>query len=145
MTELMDALKREMWKHPQASLKTDHYFADGMYLRTLFRPAGTTIVGKVHKKDHLYMVAFGTVVVVHGGERETVTGPHVFVCKAGAQRAVYAVTDALCLTVHRTEEKELDRVEDDLVEADPESPYLPGNTLKPDLLESAPCRSLPQQ
>ena len=50
--EQIDKLQREMANMPQVEFKTDHYFSEGMYCRKVFRPAGTLIVGKVHKKDH---------------------------------------------------------------------------------------------
>lgn len=43
-------LQAEVLKLPQIQLETKHYFADGMYAREVFRPAGCVIVGRVHKK-----------------------------------------------------------------------------------------------
>jgi hypothetical protein len=51
----IERLQHEMIKMPQAELETEHYFSGGMYCRKLIRPAGTLIVGKVHKKDHFFM------------------------------------------------------------------------------------------
>src|SRR6185369_9560089 len=100
-------LQREMEKMPQVELPTEHHFADGMYCRSLFRPAGTLIVGKVHRKEHFYIVASGTIkVTTDDGVRE-ITGPAVLVSSPGTKRAVLALTDATCMTVHRTEKKEL--------------------------------------
>lgn len=119
----------------QLDLKTEHYFCDGMYLRTLWRPKDTLIVGKMHRKDHLYMVVFGDVTVTWEGFRERMQGPRILICKPGTKRAVYAHEDSLCLTVHRTQETDLERIESELVEEDPSSMYLPGNVLKTPLLE----------
>lgn len=126
----IEALQALISSDPQVELKTEHFFTDGMYLRTLFRPKGTLIVGKVHRRDHFYVVVFGDVTVTSDGERERVRGPKVFICKPGTKRAVFAHEDSLCLTVHRTDETDLERVEADLVEEDLSSMYLPGNTLK---------------
>ena len=87
-------------------------------------------MGKVHKKAHLYMVVFGDVTVTSDGFRERIQGPKVLICKPGTKRAVYAHEDSLCLTVHRTDETDLERVETDLVEEDSTSMFLPGNILK---------------
>ena len=115
----IESLQKVISTQPQADLKTDHHFCDGMYLRSLFRPAGTLIVGKVHKKEHFYVVCFGDVTVTSDGFRERINTFKVLICKPGTKRAVYAHADSLCLTVHRTVETELARVEDDLVEEDP--------------------------
>lgn len=126
-------LKGEMLKLPQIELPTDHYFADGMYCRVLFRPAQTLIVGKIHKKEHFYVVCSGIVQITNGDEiAREITGPAVIVSKPGTMRAVYAKTDATCLTVHRLDEPttEIEDVEDQLVHPDKTSLYGPGNTLR---------------
>jgi len=103
-------------------------------MRVLPRPATCTIVGKIHKKPHFYVVIKGRVTVVGNGVRKTVDAPAVFICEPGIQRAVYAHEDSVCLTVHRTDKRNLEEIEAELVEADPDSPYLPGNVLKQELL-----------
>lgn len=131
----IEALQAVISTHQQLDLKTDHYFANGVYLRTLFRPKDTLIVGKVHKFKHIYMVVYGDVTVTSEGFRERVRGPKVFVCPPGTKRAVYAHEDSLCLTVHRTEETDLDKLDAELVEEDPTAMYLPGNIRKEGLLK----------
>lgn len=126
----VERLQGEMTKLPQVELLTRHYFADGMYCRELFRPAGTTIVGKVHKREHFYIVCSGKITIVGEGYRQTVEGPRIFVSEPGTKRAVYAHTDATCITVHRTASRDLNEIEKELVEHDPTSQYLPGNILK---------------
>jgi hypothetical protein len=131
MRQKVSALQTEVLKLPQWQPETHHYFADGMYCRELPRPAGALIVGKVHKREHFYMVMCGTVLITNGDEEPIeVTGPKVIVSHPGTKRAVYAKTDAVCITVHRTDETDLGRIEDELVEPDSESAYLPGNILK---------------
>lgn len=124
-----------MSKLPQATLETKHYFADGMYCREVARPAGCTIVGKVHKKEHLYIIAFGTVTIVGDGYRDTVTGPKVIVSKPGTKRAVYAHTDAVCMTVHRTDQTDLNEIEKELIESDDKALFDASNRLITDRLE----------
>jgi len=53
----IDRLQSEMAVMPQAELVTEHQFSPGIYMRKLFRPAGTLIVGKVHKKPHFFLCA----------------------------------------------------------------------------------------
>ena len=54
--EQIDTLQAEMVKLPQLEVETEHYFSNGMYCRKLIRPAGTLIVGKVHKKPHFFFM-----------------------------------------------------------------------------------------
>lgn len=106
---------------PEEQLDLDsgltHYFAPGLYARRLDRKAGTMIVGKIHKLDHLAMVLYGTMTIVDEFGRHEVTGPHIFVSKAGAKRATYAHTDAAMVTFHPTEETDLARIEDQVTAA----------------------------
>ena len=127
ISALADALSNST----QVPLDTRHFHADGMYCRQLFRPAGTLIIGKVHKKEHFFIIASGTLRITNGdGEAKEITGPTVLVCQPGTQRATYAVTDVTGITVHRCEFKDLTDIDDDLVEPDPRSKYLPGNVLR---------------
>jgi mannose-6-phosphate isomerase-like protein (cupin superfamily) len=103
-----------------------------MYCRVLPRPKGALIVGKVHKKEHFYIVMSGAVRITNGdGAVRDVYAPAVLVCKPGTKRAVFALMDSVCATVHRTRKTTLENIEADLVEDDSRGMYLPGNVLKP--------------
>jgi hypothetical protein len=52
--EQIERLQTEMAALPQLELVTEHSFSPGMYLRKVYRPAGTLIVGKVHKEPHFF-------------------------------------------------------------------------------------------
>ena len=135
ITQDIQRLKAEMLKMDQAELTTEHFWCNGMYLRMLPRPATCTIIGRRHKHAHFYIVIKGKVTVAGDGFRQTYEGPSVIVCEPGTQRAVYAHEDSVCATVHRTDKRILAEIEEELVEPDPESPYLPGNVLKDRLLK----------
>ncbi len=114
--EAVVRLQREMEKLPQVELPTEHHFADGMYCRVLFRPAGTLIVGKVHRKEHLYIVCHGTIRVTTDEGVKEIVGPKIIVSSPGTKRAVLALTDATCLTVHRTDSRDVEEIERELIE-----------------------------
>jgi hypothetical protein len=104
---------------PQVDLPTQHFFADGMYSRFLPRPKGTLIVGKVHRREHFFIICCGTVRITQGDEpAREVTGPAVIVSKPGTKRATLAMSDATCMTVHRTKKRNLDKIERELIEPD---------------------------
>jgi hypothetical protein len=122
-------------KLPQIELKTDHYWADGMYMRSLFRPKDTLIIGKVHRREHFYLVLSGDVTIQGDGYKERVKAPHIFVSAPGTKRAVYAHEDSLCVTIHRTDSTDLDEIEAELIEPDEAAMYDAQNQLKQDLKE----------
>ena len=81
------------------------------------------------------MVVFGTVTLTTDEGLFTLTGPYLLASKPGTQRAVYANTDALCMTFHRVDSIDLEEVENELVEQDLESPFGVGNKLKVEYLK----------
>ena len=103
MRQKVEALQAAVSRMPQYEPITKHTFHGGMYCREVFREAGALIVGKVHKKEHFYFVAGGTVAITTDEGVQFVTGPQLLCSKPGTKRAVYAETDALCMTFHRVE------------------------------------------
>lgn len=130
MRDKVEALQTELSKMPQYEPETKHYFHGGMYCREVFRPAGILIVGKVHKKEHFYFVVSGTLAITTDDGVQEVTGPHLFCSNPGTKRAVYAMTDALCMTFHRVESDNVEDAETELVEHDPKSMFGIGNKAK---------------
>jgi len=109
-----------MRQMPQADVETVHTHAPGLYVRTIRAKAGTTIVGRVHTTEHVFVLSKGTLMVVtEDGERELVA-PFQQVCRAGLKRAGYAVTDIECSNVHVTDETDLLLLESTLVEPLPQ-------------------------
>jgi hypothetical protein len=109
-----------------------------MYCREVFRHAGVLVVGAVHKKEHFYLIVSGTVAITTDDGVQEVTGPHLFSSKPGTKRAVFAVTDALCMTFHAIEAKTIEEAEAELVEVEPNSMYSLGNQVKHQPLEVLP-------
>lgn len=110
-------------------------FADGMYCRRVFRRRGTTIIGKVHKKEHFYIVVKGRVAVTNnGGTATTYEAGDVIKSEAGTKRAVFALEDSLCMTVHRTDNTDLAEIEKELLEPDELAWFDAENVLKFDPL-----------
>jgi hypothetical protein len=131
MRQKVDALQSELLKMPQYQPETKHYFHGGMYCREVFRHAGVLVVGKVHKKEHFYMIVSGTVAITDGsGDVTQVTGPHLIMSKPGTKRAVYAITDTTCMTFHAIAETTVEAAEAELVEEESISGYDPGNLIK---------------
>ena len=132
----VEALQAEISQLPQYEAPTEHLFHGGMYCRQVWRPAGCLIVGKVHRKEHFYVVASGTVLVTtDSGLAQRITGPAVLRSNPGTKRAVYAETDALCMTFHRTDSTTVDAAEDELVEPDLAAPIGAGNKVKINRIE----------
>lgn len=129
-------LKTAMLELPQLQLETSHFFAPGMYCRVVSRPAGAVIVGKKHKAAHFYIVCKGRIAVVSAdGSRRVLEAGDVVVSQPGTQRAVVALEDSICLTVHRTDLTDVDAIEQELIEPDDLALFDARNQLKREALQ----------
>lgn len=132
--EEIERLQREMAEMPRPEMQTEHYFHGGMYCRKLTRPAGTLIVGKVHKKEHFFLCAKGEIIAWTERGMLTLQAGDIVESRPGTKRVTLAVTDAIGITFHRTNKTNLAKIEKELVEPDETSLYGVGNTLKTELL-----------
>lgn len=121
---------------PQAEgMVTEHFFSGGMYCRKLFRKAGTVIVGKVHKADHFFICILGEILVYSEKGVKHLKPGDVIESKPGTKRVTLALTDAIGMTVHKTDKTDLDEIEKELLEPDETAVFNSDNQLKPEYLE----------
>jgi hypothetical protein len=102
----------------EGDCEVKHYFAPGLYVREMLIPAGTRIVGKIHKHAHFNDISRGTVHVFTEFGKETYHAPVRFTSIAGTKRAVYAETETVWTTYHPTEETDLEKIEDEVIAKD---------------------------
>lgn len=92
-----------------------HDFADRLYARTLFMPAGSVMVGKVHKYSHLGILLHGHVLVyVNDQLKFELKAPYITSGEPGTRRVFYAVTDSLWTAVINTELTDPDEIESEV-------------------------------
>jgi hypothetical protein len=128
--EQIDRLQSEMVKMPQVELQTDHFFSPGMYCRRVFRPAGTLIVGKIHKLPHFFLCAKGEIIAWTENGMKKLQAGDVVESKPGTKRITLATIDSIGITVHKTDKTELDDIEAELVEPDEQALFDSSNKLK---------------
>ena len=104
-------LQDEMLKLKQADVPVKHYFANGFYAREMTMPADCTVVGKIHKSEHLCILSKGKVELVSDEKSETLEAPYTYVSKPGAKRALYSHTEVVWTTVHLSNETDLEKLE----------------------------------
>lgn len=106
---------------PIDDLPLKHTFAPGAYAREIFIPAGTLVVGKIHRHAHLNMLVRGHVkVATEEGMREldATNEPITMVSAAGTKRAVLALTDTIWITIHLTDKTDLAEIEKEIIAPD---------------------------
>jgi hypothetical protein len=131
----MASLQGELAKLPQIDLETHHFFADGMYTRLVVFKPGEIAVGKIHAKEHFFFVCSGTLGVSDGENSFEIVGPAFFVSQPGTKRAVVALTQVVCLTIHRTDSRDLDEIERECITPEEMKPLLTsGNKVRQEML-----------
>ena len=101
---------------PQVTGQTRHHFSDGMYARELFIPAGTVVVGALHKSQHLYMVVKGKCKVSSQYETVEIEAPYIGETIPGTKRVIYAETDCIWIGFIPTELTDVDEITAALIE-----------------------------
>ncbi|MEN9885695.1 MAG: Ralstonia phage [Pseudomonadota bacterium] len=79
---------------------TEHVFTPGVYIRTIRIPAGTVLVGRIHKEEHLNLLQAGTITDFSQDGLCTYSAPAMLVGSKGVKRVGYAHTDVIWTTVH---------------------------------------------
>lgn len=126
----IDRLQAEMVKMPQATLVTDHFFSPGMYCRRVYRPAGTLIVGKVHKEPHFFLCAKGEIIAWTENGMKKLQAGDVVESKPGTKRVTLATQDSIGITIHKTDKTDLKDIEEELIEPDDMALFDSSNKLK---------------
>lgn len=83
-----------------------HAFGDGVYARSLLIPAGTCVVGKIHKQARVVIIAQGHCRFVDEFHEQEVKAPWMGEFKPGTKTAVYAFTDTVWVACLATEHKD---------------------------------------
>ena len=128
--EQIERLQSEMVKMPQVELATEHFFSPGMYCRKVTRPAGTLIVGKVHKAPHFFVCVKGEILAWSETGMRRMQAGDVIESQAGTKRVTMAVVDSIGMTIHKTDKTDLDEIETELIEPDETSLFDSNNKLK---------------
>ncbi len=92
-----------------------HRFADNVYAREILLPAGTIVIGKIHRYGHLNIITKGHVSVLTEDGVEELRAPLTFISKPGTKRVVYAHEDTVWTTIHGTRHTDVKKVEDDII------------------------------
>ncbi len=108
----LEALMKAM---PQVDSPAEHYHLSGVYCRSLFIPKGCLLTGKIHNHESIGILAQGTLRITNGETSTVVTAPYITVDKPGIKRLGYAETDCTFITVHRSDKKTMEELEDELV------------------------------
>ncbi|MEH6435772.1 hypothetical protein [Massilia sp. DD77] len=117
---LEQAIRNEL---PLLDGEVVNHFSHGVYGRELRIPAGSVVVGHIHKFENMNVLLEGEMSVVTEEGVKRVGPGFLIVSPPGTKRAAYAHTDCRWLTVHGTHETDVDKIEQQFI-AHNEQDYL---------------------
>lgn len=92
-----------------------HHFAPHVYARELFLPKDHVLVGKIHKHECLNIMVHGKIVVATEEGVKVLEGYNTFVSPPGTKRIGHVLEDTIWITIHPTEETELEKIEAEVI------------------------------
>lgn len=109
----------------RVEMPVKHRFTPGIYSREIHIPAGTMLTSAIHRTEHPFVISKGRIAVISENEGRVIyEAPHHGVTKPGTRRLLHAETDTVWTTFHATEETDVQKICDTILE-----PY--DNTLLP--------------
>jgi hypothetical protein len=76
-----------------------HSFCDGIYVREMKAKAGTFLIGKVHKQDHVWMLMSGSLIITTEDGIKEIKGPVYGTADKGTKRIAYVKEDCVFVNV----------------------------------------------
>jgi hypothetical protein len=88
-----------------------HTLSNGVYMREMFIPKGTLLVGKIHKLECINIVSKGDISILTETGSGRITAGHTAVSPAGIQKVGFANEDTIFINIFRTEEADIEKIE----------------------------------
>ena len=119
----IEAILPQLRAMPQVECTEKHYFGPGMYVKEVTMPAGSIIVGKPHKTEHLCVMLQGRMELLKdNGEVVELVAPATFVGKPG-RKVARIIETVVFQNIFATDETDVEKLENMFVE----NPLLEGN------------------
>jgi quercetin dioxygenase-like cupin family protein len=109
---LEQAIRNEL---PLIEGEVVNHFSHGVYGRELRVPAGSVVVGHIHKHENMNVLLEGEMVVDTEDGPKRVGPGFLIVSPPGTKRSACAITDCRWLTIHGTHETDLDKIEQQFI------------------------------
>jgi hypothetical protein len=115
-SQKIEAILPQLKELPQVNCSEKHYFGPSLYIKEVTMPAGSVIVGKPHKVEHMCVMLQGKMVLVaDDGSRKEVCAPMTFVGTPG-RKVAYILETTVFQNIYATEETDVKKLENMFVE-----------------------------
>ena len=113
---IMD-LQNWMQGFEQVDCPITHNFADHTYVREMFMPAGTVVLGKRHRYETTNILMQGEISIFMGRDMpvERMKAPKIFKSKPFVKKLIYSHTDVIMCNVHAAETDDIEKIEADVI------------------------------
>ena len=114
-------VQQQLYSSPdQIEVPIQHHFAPGVYMRQMDAKAGTLVVSKMHRTEHMNILLSGSLTVATENGIELLKAPVVLKSMPGTKRIGYFHEDSSWITVHPTDETDLELIEQQVIVPDEE-------------------------
>ena len=115
--EQINRLAEQLTKTKQVDCPVKHYFAPGVYAREITIPAGTALIGAMHKTQNLVILSKGKLRLATENGPITISAPHTLTVMPGKQNAAVALEDSVWTNFFATTETDLEKLVEILSES----------------------------
>lgn len=98
-------------------LPLKHDFVPGMYIRTIYMPAGTLLTSKIHMTEHPFVITKGCACVwIDNVGWQELRAPYTGITLPNTRRVLYIKEDCTWTTFHATTLTDVDEIEKMIIE-----------------------------
>lgn len=114
----LDDFQAKIGQLPPVDIPVREYFSNKVYAREITIPAGTVLMGKIHKYTNLNILSKGRISVrMEDGSVVDMEAPCTVVSPPGTRRVAYAHTEVVWTTILGTDSKDSDAIEAEFIAA----------------------------
>jgi hypothetical protein len=125
----IDELEAALAVNGAADCPVIHRFTPGMYIREIFIRAGTLGTSMEHRTEHPFVISKGCIHVISESEGKVIyQAPYCGITQPGTRRVLYAETDTVWTTFHATDETDVEKIGEAILEPHV-NPLLPEHLL----------------
>jgi hypothetical protein len=115
--QIGDLVRDLMARPDKREFDVKHTLIDGVYTRTLFIPKGSLLVGQIHLKECVNIIAKGDISILTETGLGRFQAGHVAVSGPGIQKVGYAHEDTVFVNVFRTDKTDIEEIESEIARA----------------------------
>ena len=124
LQQKLNALYEATAAQPQIKCEEKHHFGPNIYIKEVTMPAGSLIIGKHHRMEHLCNMVSGRMMILQeDGTTKELVAPMTFVAKPG-RKVAYIIETVVFQNIYSTHETDIEKLENMCV--DNSQPLLEG-------------------